>query len=234
MTRPWTVLKPSALEQIAEGLWCVTDVVPTVPGANRRMTIVKRADGGLLFFNAIPLTEALLAQVRALGTPAQLVLPNHFHALDGHAFAERLGVTMYAPEPSLPKLRAQPLSVRALSECPPDAAISFRTVDGFVTGEAVLIVTRGQAATVITADVITNVPHLGGFNGLLMRVVGFTGAAPKLPRPVRMRVGKDLKQVKGLLGEIAKTPGLTQLVPSHGNVLRSGAREAVERIAASL
>ena len=43
----------------------------------------------------------------------------------------------------------------------------------------------------------------------------------------------DLDQVE-LPPEIAKTPGLTQLVPSHGNVLRSGAREAVERIAASL
>ncbi len=40
-----------------------------------------------------------------------------------------------------------------------------------------------------------------------------------------MRVGKELKQVKALLTELANAPGLTQLVPSHGDILRSGARQ---------
>ena len=232
--RPWTVLQPSPIEQLAVGLWCVTDVVPGIPGANRRMTIVKRADGGLLFFNAIPLPEAQLAEVKTLGAPAQLLLPHHLHTLDATAFAERLGLAVYAPEPSLAKIRGQIPSVKALVELPPDPAITIRSVDGFSTGEAVMIVKRGETASLIVADVITNAPHGRGFNGLLMRVVGFTGPWPVLPGPVRMRVGKDLKQVKALLTEVAQMPGLTQLVPSHGEVLRTGAREAVERIAAKL
>ncbi len=85
---------------------------------------------------------------------------------------------MYAPQRRLAHFREQQLPVKRLSELPVDAAIAFRTVDGFVTGEAVLIVTRAGSATPVTADVVTNAPHRSGFHDLLMRLVGFTGNAP--------------------------------------------------------
>ena len=94
-TRPWMVNQPGPLIPRGEGLWTVDDFVPGPAAIPRRMTVVKR-DDGLLFFNAIPMPEATLAQLRALGTPRHLILPNEFHALDAHGFITMLGVTAWA------------------------------------------------------------------------------------------------------------------------------------------
>jgi hypothetical protein len=234
MTRPWTVQHPSALQQVAEGVWCVTDAVPGLPGANRRMSIVRRRDGGLLFYNAIPLPDAQLAEVMALGKPAQLFVPCHLHTMDTRAFAERLGLEIYGPEQGLAAMRQTMPAAKPFSALPPDEDLSVVAVEGFSTGEGLLLVKRGGTSVLLVADVVTNARHGQGFNGLLMRVVGFTGAAPILPLPVRLRVGKNLASVKALLERLALTPGLTCLIPSHGELVEQGAPEALRAIAARL
>ena len=58
--RPWTVHKPGPIVPFAAKVWLVDDEVPGLKGATRRMTIIRRADGTLVFFNAIPLPDELL------------------------------------------------------------------------------------------------------------------------------------------------------------------------------
>jgi hypothetical protein len=60
------------LERLDDNLWAVESDVPGIPGLERRMSIVRRADGGLLFYNAVPVRDAVLGEIRALGAPAQL------------------------------------------------------------------------------------------------------------------------------------------------------------------
>lgn len=227
--RAWTVNKPQPLVQREAGLWTVDDLVPGIPGAGRRMTILKRLDGALLFYNAIPVPDSTLEQVRALGRPAQLVVPNRFHALDAGAFAQKLGLTAYAPEIEIEKLKSrlvcQPISALSL-----DPSLRVFKVDGFSTHEAVLLTGK----TLVVADLLTNVGHFGGFGGLMMRLVGFTGPAPKLPPPVRKRVGKDLKAVAALMTELAAIDGLERIIPSHGAVIETGAKATLRAVAASL
>ena len=69
--RQWTVTKHEPLEKLDDNLWAVRGLVP---GATftRRMCVVRRSDGSLLFFHAIPLEEKTLAEVQALGRPATL------------------------------------------------------------------------------------------------------------------------------------------------------------------
>lgn len=45
----WTVLPHEPLEKHSDNLWSVSGKMPG--GNQRRMTIVKRADGGLIFHN---------------------------------------------------------------------------------------------------------------------------------------------------------------------------------------
>ena len=85
------------LERLDDNLWAVESDVPGIPGLERRMSIVRRADGGLLFYNAVPVSDAALGEIRALGPPAQLVIPQHLHMIDAHAFRTKLGVRVYAP-----------------------------------------------------------------------------------------------------------------------------------------
>lgn len=102
--RPWTVNRPGPLTPRGPDLWTIDDAVPGIPGAGRRMTIVRRRDETLLFYNAIPLPEETLRAVRALGSPARLVVPNQFHALDAAAFTLKLNVTPYAPQVAVTEL----------------------------------------------------------------------------------------------------------------------------------
>lgn len=234
MTRPWTVLSPGPLTRVDDGLWCVTDAVPGLPGATRRMTIVRLHDGGLLFYNAIPLPDAQLAEVRALGRPAALLVPCAFHCVDGGAFAAKLGVPSFTPAAGLETVRARIVDVRPVTELPLDSALELRTVDGFVTHEACLVVRRADAASLLCADVFTNAPHAGGFPGWGMRLFGFTGPEPKLPPVVRRRQLRDAAQVKRFFDEAAAVPGLRRLIPTHGEVFEQGAADALRAIASTL
>jgi hypothetical protein len=228
--RPWTVNHPGPLIPRADGLWTVDDDVPGLPGAGRRMSVVRRSDGTLLFFNAIPVPDATLAQILALGTPRALVVPNHLHSLDAGAFVTKLNVTAYVPSPGV-ELIAERVTCRPISELPVDAALRVFTNEGFRTKEAVLFV---REDTLLIADLVTNVPHVASLTGLVMRFVGFTGPEPRLPKPVRKRVETDTAAVRGLLTTLADLPGLARIVPTHGAVVESNAPAALRRIAASL
>jgi hypothetical protein len=227
--RPWTVHKPTPLTQRDEGLWTIDDDVPGLPGATRRMTVVKRLDGSLLFYNAIPVPEATLDQLRALGTPAQLIVPNEYHALDAAAFAHRLGLTAFAPAVAVEKLSSR-LTCQPITALPLDAELKVFRVDGFRTHEVVVVV-RG---TLLVADLVTNVPHFGGLTGLMMRLVGFSGPGLKLPAPVRKRVGRDVGAVGALMKELAAVEGLKRIIPSHGLIIEHDAAAALRALGATL
>lgn len=227
-SRPWTVNRPGPLTPRDEGLWTVDDEVPGLPGATRRMSIVKRPDGTLLFYNAIPVDEATLEQVRALGRPAVLIIPNQFHSLDAAAFAHRLGLTAYCPALAV-DLLASRVACQPITAFPEDPSLRFFRVDGFSTHEAVLVTGK----TLLVADLLTNAPHVRGVAGLMMRLVGFTGPVPKLPAPVRKRVGRDLAAVSVLMNELAVLPGLSRIVPSHGDIIETNGAEVLRAIALS-
>jgi hypothetical protein len=227
-TRPWTVNRPGPLTPRGEGLWTIDDQLPGPRSIPRRMTIVKR-DDGLLFFNAIPVPDATLEQLRALGTPRHLILPNHLHALDAHAFIDKLKVEAWGSDVCVKELSARGLKVHDIAHLPSQAGQRFFTVNGFVTHEQVLF----AHGALIAADVFTNVPHQKGLTGFMMRLVGFTAPHPLLPKPVRRRVGRELSAVKALFEELAALSP-RQLIPSHGDVFTGDCAAALRTIASTL
>ena len=192
------------------------------------MMIMRSSDGALVFFNAIPVPDDTLAQVQTLGRPSALIVPNEFHALDAGAFATRLGLTVYAPDVAMPKLKdrfsAQPGSAFVSED------LRLITVEGFRTKELVLF----GAGTLAIADLVTNSPHGSGLTGLLMRLVGFTGPSPMLPKPVRKRVQTDRAQVQGLLRTLAELPGLERIIPTHGALIEADCPAVLRRVADSI
>jgi hypothetical protein len=227
--RPWSVFRPQPLIQRAATVWTVDDAIPGIPGADRRMSIFRYADGSLLFYNAIPVPEETLNAIRALGRPAYLVVPNRYHALDAAPFAERLGLAAFASPATLNALSSR-FSCRPVNTLPPDPGLQWFTVEGFKTREVVLLV----HGTLLVGDLVTNVPHVATLRGLLMRLIGFTGPAPKLPGPVRKRVGEDMTKVRALLDQLAQLDGVSRLIPSHGPVVETNVREALQNVARTL
>ncbi|HVO19512.1 MAG TPA: hypothetical protein VMU15_09670 [Anaeromyxobacter sp.] len=234
MPRPWTVMPHGPLEPVDLNLWCVRSAVPGLPGLDRRMYLVRRGDGGLVFYNAVPVDEPTLSAIRALGTPAQLIVPHELHAMDAAAFRERLGVRAYGPA-----ARRQAVAMRVpldgtFEELPPDPAIAVESVAGVRTGEGVLLVRSGPRLSLAVADVVTHVPHGRGLRGAIFRLVGFTGPEPKLPPPVRLRVVRDRAALRAHLERLAASPGLTRILLSHGPVVERDPAGVLRRIAGGL
>jgi hypothetical protein len=232
--RPWIVLPHGPLKRLDENLYSIEGDVPGIPGLRRRMVVVRRSDGGLLFFNAVPVDEEALAQLRALGRPAQLVIPQQLHMIDAHAFRERLGVRVYAPASARARIAERVAVDGAFGELPADPAVSLVTVAGFKTGEGLAVVRSEGRVSLVVADVVLNVPNAPGPRGLLFRLLGFTGDRPKLPALVRLRVLRDPAALRAQLEELAQTPGLTRIVPSHGAVVDRDPAGVLRAIAASL
>src|SRR5579862_2773607 len=152
--RPWVVTKHGPIEKLDDNLWAVEGGVPGAP-FQRRMTIVKRSDGTLLFYNAMPLDERALEEVKAWGKPSFLVVPHDQHMIDARPFAEKLEVEVYAPKACAEKARAKAPLAGTLDDLPPDPALAIEPVAGVSNGEAAIVVTSGGGRkSVLVSDAL--------------------------------------------------------------------------------
>jgi hypothetical protein len=149
-TRPWTVLPHGPIEKLDDNLWTVTGDLPNVHVSGiRRMSIIKRSDGTLLFFHAIPLEDTALGEVRAWGRPAILVVPHDQHVVDARAFAERLGLNVFGPKLNEKKLRARVDLAGTLDALETDPSVTFESLAGTKTGEPVGVVRTGERVSLL-------------------------------------------------------------------------------------
>jgi hypothetical protein len=195
------------------------------------MAIVRKGDGSLVFFHAIPLDDATLEEVRSLGKPAHLVLGHHQHAIDAHAFQQKLELRTYGPKECESQLRERVELAGTLETFPGDPTISVESAPGTKLGEAVMTVRSGGRSTLLFSDVIQN--NSKESTPLLFRILGFSGG-PKVVWVFRKLFVKDRVAVKSALEKWAALPGLHRVVPFHGAIVESGAASALGAAAGSL
>ena len=230
--RAWQVTKHGAIEKLDENLWSVHGEVPGNPKADRRMAIVKRADGKLVFYNAVPLEESALAEVKAWGEPAVLILPYNLHMMDGHAFAERLKLTIYGPKVDA-KMASRVKVAGGFEDFPSDATVSVESLAGTKNGEPVMITHSpdGKRTSLMFADVFMNMPSEGA--SFLPRLIGMTGG-PKVPGIIKMLFVKDKPALRSHLDRLASMSTLARLIPSHGGIVSEDAAGVLKRAAATV
>ncbi len=228
-TRPWTVCPHGPIVQLEPNLRVVEGAVPVPGGIKRRMVVVRRSDGTLLFFHAMPLEESAMEQLAAWGRPGALVLGHDQHAIDAAPFAQRLGLPIFGPGPNLDKLRARGLPMAgSLADLPPDPNVRFEEVEGTKTGEAVGIVSSSDRVSLLFADCCQNNPVDG--MALPLRMLGFAGG-PKIVPAFRFLFTNDPARLRAHLHRLATIPGLVRLVPFHGTVVENGPAEALKEAA---
>ena len=229
--RPWTVGKHSELKQIDDNLWGIEDVLP--PGILRRMCIIKRSDGALVFFHAVPVDDATLAQIRALGTPKYLVVGHEQHAVDTHAFQEKLGLQSYGPKKLAAALLKRFNLTGALEDIPRDPSVEIIETPGSKKDETTIIVKSGGGArvSILTSDVLQNNPPEK--LKLLFKLLGF-GGGPKVVPLFRLLFTSDKTLLKQTLLKWADMPGLRRLVPFHGDIVENDAAGAIRAAASKL
>ena len=229
--RPWTVSAHSPLTQIDDNLWGVEDVLP--PGILRRMCIVRRSDGSLLFFHAVPVDDATLSQIRALGTPKYLVVGHEQHAVDTHAFQEKLGLQSYGPKKLEAALQKRFNLTGALENIPRDPWVEVIETPGSKKDETTVIVKSGGGSrvSILTSDVLQNNPPEK--LKLIFKLLGF-GGGPKVVPLYRMLFISDKAALKKAILRWASLPGLKRLVPFHGDIVENGVADALRAAAAKL
>ena len=231
--RPWAVTPHNPIEKIDDNLWAVEAKMPGMP-IRRRMCIVKRSDGTLLFFHAIPLDDAELDEIRAWGKPAYLVVGHDQHMVDAHAFKEKLGLKLYGPKERKEQINMRSPLDGTLEDIPSDPSVSIQSVPGSKLGEAVAIVSSGGGARVslLFCDVIQNSP--GSMTALPFRLLGFSGDHPKVVPTFRLLFTSDRAALKKALMNWADMQNLTRIVPFHGTIVETGAAAALRTAAREL
>ena len=218
--RPWIVTKHDPIMKHEENLWSVASDVPGLTGIRRRMAIVRLSTGDLLFYNAVPLDEATLTEVRSFGRPAHLVIANFAHCIDGVAFRDKLGLKVYGP--SIDAKLPQRIKLDGnLADMPPDSAYSIVAVQGCKLGEPLLTVHSGadrSRTTLVFSDVLMNNRDAPGLRGLLFRLAGFT-PGPRVAGVFRMMFVNNRAALAAEYDQWIQTPGLVRVMPTHGDVI---------------
>jgi hypothetical protein len=229
--RPWIVSKHGPLEKLEENLWVVDGTVPGLPFP-RRMSIIRRSDGTLLFFNAMPLAEPELEEVLGWGKPATLLVPHDQHMIDARAFAEKLQLKVYAPKLCEEKARKRADIAGTFEDVPADPNLCIETAAGVKNGEPVLTLKSPSGhSSVLVSDIVMNARKEQ--MGLMPRLMGFAGKLRIVP-VFRLAFLKDKQALKGQLTTLADLPGLKHLVPSHGDVVSEGVADGLRRAASTL
>lgn len=227
--RRWIVAPHGPLVEHEPNLWSVEG---RLPGATirRRMSIVRRRDGTLVFYHPVPIGEAALAEVLAWGRPADLVVAHANHGMDATPFARRLGLRIFGPEDDQARMRARFDLAGTLEDLPPDPDVAFVRMDGTRHGEPVEIVRSGGRVSLVFSDAIQ--AH-GDRQPLPFRLLGFRGDARVVPL-FRLLFTRDRASLRAHLLRLAAIPGLARLIPCHGDVVERDAAGALQRAAARL
>ena|SRR5215831_11943953 len=231
--RPWIVTRHDPIEKLEDNLWSVQGDVPGVP-FKRRMFIIKRSDGSLMFFGtAIPLEESALAEVTTWGRPAMLLVPHDQHMIDARPFSEKLGLRVYGPKACEAKMRDRAEIAGLLEDIPADPTVEVVAVAGAKTGEPAILVRSagGQRVSLLVADAIQNNPKANV--GMLPRLMGFAGG-PKVVPIFKMLFLKDKAALRKQLGAWGDLPGLARVMVCHGDTVTDGAGAALKAAAAGL
>lgn len=228
----WTVLPHGPWQEHAENLRSVTGAIPNMP-LERRMTVVKRSDGGLVVHNPVALDDAGMAALEAWGTPTLLVVPNGYHRLDAANFRRRYpDARVVCPRGAKKRVEEVVPVDFDYATAPAEDAVRFAHLDGVGDSEGVITVQSEDGVTLIFNDLLFNVDRLPGFTGFVMGLLGSTGG-PKVTLIGRLLVVKHKPALRAHLERLA-TPEVRRLIPGHGAVIEGGAAEVLRAVAGRL
>ena len=238
MTQPhrrWEVLPHGKLTAVDDGILTVVGQIHMpLMDLPRRMTVVRLREGRLVIWSAIALDETEMATLEAFGRPAFLIVPNDHHRLDAKAWKDRFpALQVVAPEGARDKV-AEAVPVDTTAPDFADTNVQFVTVPGTRGHEAAMLVHAPNGTTLVLNDLVGNIRNESGIGGWLLRLAGFAGDHPHIPKPVKMMIVKDTDALRTQLLDWAENNTLKRILVSHGSPIEENPQQALRDLAASL
>jgi hypothetical protein len=232
----WVVQPHGALEQVDDGVWTVEgEIVMPLGRFPRRMTIVALSEGRLLVWSPIPLDKAGMAQLEALGRIAFLIVPGPGHRLDIRAWAARYRSAKVLCPAGAREAVSEAVPVAATGDVLDDPDVHFGPVQGVGALEGFLKITRENRVTLVVNDIIANVRHPHGIGAKVMaRLFGFGVKRPRMPRVGKRMFLKDGALLAAQLRGWAADRQLSQIIVSHGEVIKYDPAGVLENVAKTL
>ena len=238
MTRPfqqWKVLPHGKLTEVDENVLTVTgELHMPLTDLPRRMTVARLNDSRLVIFSAIALDEVEMQALEDYGRPAFLVVPNDHHRLDAKIWKERYPLMqVVAPEGSRTKVE-EAVHVDTTDPGFGDPNVQFVTVPGTRGHEAALVIRTPNGTTLVLNDLVGNIRHESGFGGWLLRMMGFAGDEPHIPKPVKLVLIEDKEALRVQLLQWAELESLKRILVSHGSPIEDDPSQTLRALANSL
>lgn len=233
--RDWNVLPHRPIDKLTENLWRVEGDLAGMP-LKRVMTIARRSDGSLLIHNAIALGEAEMQQIDAFGKVAYIVVPNGYHRLDAGVYKQRYPqAKVLCPSGARSKVAEVVAVDGTYEDLPPDDAMSLTTLEGMGGSEGVLLVFSPDGVTAVFNDVLFNMPHVSGLQGVILKHLTQSTGGLRVTRIARLFLIKDRAALRAHLERLAGTPQLRRIIVSHHEMYAGNdAAGALRRVAATL
>jgi hypothetical protein len=233
LNQKWIVQPHGELVAPAEGILSAEgSIVMPLGTFPRRMTVLALHDGGSAIWSPVPLREAEMSRIEALGPVRYLVVPNRGHRLDLKPWKDRYpGARIIAP-PTAREAVMEAAPVDAITDIIGDPDIEFQIVAGTKEDEFALIIQRGDDNTLILNDILSNVRHPKGLGAQVMaRLLGFGVKRPRTSRPVRLMFVKDPTELAKQFRSWAAIPQLRRIIVSHGDIIDQAPRKALVQAA---
>lgn len=234
----WKVGPHGRLEDLDDGLFTVAgEIVMPLGRFPRRMTVAQLNRGRVAIWSPVPLSEAEMAKIEALGEVAFLIVPGVGHRLDVAAWKARYPKAKVVCAVGAKTMVEEATPVDATfadgDDLFRDAQVRVGVAPGVGDMEAILWVRREGRASLVVNDILANVRHPHGLGAHIMaRLLGFGVKRPQMPKVGKKMFVKDAHALAQGFRAWADEPGLTRIVPSHGDVISRDPAGVLRQVAA--
>ncbi|HCX68831.1 DUF4336 domain-containing protein [Parvibaculum sp.] len=221
------------LQQFGDEIWIAEGAdIEAIMGFRYplRMAVMRLADGGLLVWSPVGLTDTLHAQVNALGPVRHIVAPNTLHHLYIPEWKNAFPEAKLHAAPGLPEKRKDIAFDEILGDAPPPGWVG--EIDQLVMKNAIadeVVFFHVKSGTVLFTDLIQHFPRgwFRGWRAIVAKLDLMTGPEPAVPRKFRLAV-RDRPAARAALARILAWPA-QNVVMAHGTPVTGEGRAFLGR-----
>ncbi|MDH5752254.1 MAG: DUF4336 domain-containing protein [Deltaproteobacteria bacterium] len=217
------------MEKLAGGLYAVRGELGKSP-LGRRMTVVNLPGGGLALHSVIRMSEDDMQRLDAMGKVSHILVPNDFHTTDAGFYAQRYPqAAVLAPRDRVKKLSGRFRVTGSFEDDwtgPLAGALEALVPGGLRSGEGVFF--HPASKTLILTDLVFNLGN--EFTGLTRLFLALNQSLNRFgpSRIFRWFMLKDPRELAASLAAVLAWD-FDRVIVSHGAVVETGGREALQK-----